>query len=65
MKMDIKDLKTKFGKQILIDEKLSNYSWFNLGGPADIFFKPNSVKDIFLYKVSFQKYNRSWGSYTR
>ena len=58
MKMDIKDLKTKFGKQILIDEKLSNYSWFNLGGPADIFFKPNSVKDIifFFEKLKPQKF---------
>ena len=56
--MDIKDLKTKFGKQILIDEKLSNYSWFNLGGPADIFFKPNSVKDIifFFEKLKPQKF---------
>ena len=58
MKIDIKDLKTKFGKQILIDEKLSNYSWFNLGGPADFFFKPNSVKDIifFFEKLKPQKF---------
>ena len=58
MKIDIKDLKKKFGKQILIDEKLSNYSWFNLGGPADFFFKPNSVKDIifFFEKLKPQKF---------
>ena len=27
----------KFKKNILIAEKMSKYSWFNLGGPADIF----------------------------
>ena len=57
MKIAKEELKTKFGKQILIGEKLSNYSWFNLGGPADIFFKPKSVKDIifFLKELKPQK----------
>jgi len=57
MKIAKEELKTKFGKQILIGEKLSNYSWFNLGGPADIFFKPKSVKDIifFLEEIKPQK----------
>jgi|TARA_B110001452_G_scaffold217292_1_gene188790 UDP-N-acetylmuramate dehydrogenase len=45
----IKELKKKFGKQFLINEKLSNYSWFNLGGPADILFKPDSIKDILFF----------------
>ena len=51
------ELIKKFGKQILIDEKLSNYSWFNLGGPADIFFKPKSIEDIlfFLKEIKPQK----------
>ena len=54
MKIIIEDLKIKFGKQILIDEKLSNYSWFNIGGLADIFFKPDSIEDVifFLEKLS-------------
>jgi len=58
MKLITKNLKTKFGKQILINEKLSNYSWFNLGGPADIFFKPNSIKDItcFLEELKPEKF---------
>ena len=28
------------------NEKLSKYNWFNLGGPARIFFKPNSQLDL-------------------
>ena len=42
-------IKEKFGNKILINEKLSNYSWFNLGGPADIFFKPDSIEDIIFF----------------
>ena len=58
MKVITEELKKKFGKQILINEKLSNYSWFNLGGPADIFFKPNTIEDIlfFIKKATPQKF---------
>tara|TARA_B100000780_G_scaffold189822_1_gene133586 strand:- start:798 stop:1700 length:903 start_codon:yes stop_codon:yes gene_type:complete len=58
MKIITEDLKIKFGKKILIDEKLSNYSWFNLGGPADVFFKPDTIDDIvfFFEKIKPQKY---------
>jgi|TARA_B110000259_G_scaffold167792_1_gene196387 UDP-N-acetylmuramate dehydrogenase len=49
MKIITENLKAKFGKRILIDEKLSNYSWFNLGGPADIFFKPDNLEDIIYF----------------
>ncbi len=28
------------------NEKLSKYNWFNLGGPAKIFFRPNSQSDL-------------------
>ena len=33
----INDLKKKFGKNIIQNENLSKYSWFNLGGPAEFF----------------------------
>ena len=58
MKIITEDLKSKFGKQISIDEKLSNYSWFNLGGPADVLFKPNSIEDIifFFKQTKLQKF---------
>jgi UDP-N-acetylmuramate dehydrogenase len=58
MKIITEELKKKFGKKILIDAKLSNYSWFNLGGPADLFFKPDSIEDIkfFFKKLKPQKF---------
>ena len=37
MNLDTGILKKKFGKSIIVKENLSKYSWFNLGGPADIF----------------------------
>ena len=41
------------------NEKLSKYNWFNLGGPARIFFKPNSQLDLknFLEKHGSEEKN--------
>ena len=36
----------KFNNNISNDTKLSNYSWFNLGGPADYFFKPENMNQL-------------------
>ena len=51
----------KFKNNILNNIKLSSYSWFNLGGPAEYFFKPKNkdqiiefLKDI-LKKIEFFK----------
>jgi UDP-N-acetylmuramate dehydrogenase len=57
MKLISKELELKYGKKILFNEKLSNYSWFNLGGPSEILFKPSNTEDIifFLKKVKPKK----------
>ena len=39
-------------KTILNNENLNKYNWFNLGGPAKIFFKPESVNQL----IDFFKY---------
>lgn len=52
MNVDKKFLQKKFGKNLIFKENLSKYSWFNLGGPAKIFFKPESIKQL----VDFLKY---------
>ena len=36
-------MKEQFGKKILLNETLSKYSWFNLGGKADILFRPDNI----------------------
>ena len=41
------------------NENLSKYSWFNLGGPAKIFFKPDHEEDLinFLKKDAHKEKN--------
>ena len=39
-------LHKKFGRNIKDNEILSKYSWFNLGGPAEIFFKPENKSQL-------------------
>ena len=40
------ELKRKFSDQILFNEPLSKYSWFNLGGAAKVIFKPSSLNEL-------------------
>ena len=49
MKLISKETKLKLGKKILLNEKLANYSWFNLGGPSEVFFKPDSIEDVIFF----------------
>tara|TARA_B110000211_G_scaffold129027_1_gene148215 strand:- start:9375 stop:10277 length:903 start_codon:yes stop_codon:yes gene_type:complete len=57
MKLISKEIESKYGKKILFNEKLANYSWFNLGGPSEVFFKPDSLEDVisFLKTIKPQK----------
>ncbi len=47
----------KFRKNISNNIKLSNYSWFNLGGPADYFFKPENKKQLIEFLKEIKKQN--------
>ena len=49
MKLISKETELKFGKKILLNVKLANYSWFNLGGPSEVFFKPDNLEDIIFF----------------
>ncbi len=48
-----KDLKKIFDKNLIFNELLSKYSWFNIGGPAEIFFRPSNFDQLttFLKKI--------------
>mgnify|MGYP001425563454 CR=1 FL=1 len=46
MNLNTEILQKKFGKNLIFQENLSKYSWFNLGGPADIFFRPENVYQL-------------------
>ena len=36
----------KFSRSVSTDTELSKYSWFNLGGPAELFFKPENKNQL-------------------
>ena len=59
MNSNINLLQKKFGKNLIINENLSKYSWFNLGGPADIFFRPENKLQIseFLKQLKGLEYD--------
>ncbi len=48
------ELIKKFQKNISNNIKLSNYSWFNLGGPAEYMFKPKNKEQL----IEFLKENK-------
>ena len=52
--MSLSDEITKRFKGISNNIELSNYSWFNLGGPAEYLFKPESKEQL----IEFLKYNK-------
>ena len=45
----IKEMKNKFSGQVLFDQSLSKYSWFNLGGPAKVIFRPKNIHELSLF----------------
>ena len=59
MNINTENLQKKFGKSLIFKENLSKYSWFNLGGPAEIFFRPQNINQLkeFLGEIKNTKYN--------
>ena len=45
----IKEIEKKISGKILFDESLSKYSWFNLGGPAKVIFKPKNLNELSIF----------------
>ena len=54
----IKGMKKKFSGQILFDESLSKHSWFNLGGPAKIIFKPKNLNELSSFLKNLKEFNK-------
>ena len=46
---EIENLKKKILGKILFNADLSKFSWFNLGGPAKVLFKPENLKELSLF----------------
>tara|TARA_X000001036_G_C20619400_1_gene782407 strand:- start:551 stop:1456 length:906 start_codon:yes stop_codon:yes gene_type:complete len=52
-----KNFMNKFSEGLYENVKLSNYSWFNLGGNADYFFKPKNKSSLKEFLVEANKIN--------
>ena len=48
------DLIKKLNRSVSTNIELSKYSWFNLGGPAELFFKPENKNQL----IEFLKYSK-------
>ena len=45
----ITNVKNKISGEISFNENLSKLSWFNLGGPAKVLFRPRSLQELSLF----------------
>ena len=53
----VKKIKKEIVGQISFDADLSEFSWFNLGGPAKILFRPNNLKELSTFIKQIQGTN--------
>ena len=56
--LQLKELKENFPDQILLDENLSKYSWFNLGGPAKVLYKPSNLIELSTFLKNINGYDK-------
>ena len=54
----IKEIKKNFSGQILFNENLSKHSWFNLGGPAKVIFRPKSLNELSIFLKHVKGFNK-------
>ena len=54
----IKEINKKISSQILFNESLSKYSWFNLGGPAKVIFKPKNLNELSIFLKNLKGSNK-------
>ena len=51
----IENLKNKISGKISLQENLSKHSWFNLGGPAKVLFRPKNLKELSFFLKEINK----------
>ena len=57
MTYQINKLREEYSNSLYLSEPLYKYSWFNLGGKAELFFRPKNIADLkkFLEKLGGPK----------
>ena len=51
----IKNILNEIEGKVSFNENLSKLSWFNLGGPAKILFRPKNISDLSIFLKSVDK----------
>ena len=54
----IEEIKDKISGKILFNKKLSTYSWFNLGGPAKVVFKPTTLSELSVFLKNIKGFDK-------
>ena len=54
----VKEIKKKINSQILFNQNLSKYSWFNIGGDAKVLFKPQSLNELSFFLKNLKKFDK-------
>ena len=53
-----KEVLNKISGSIRFEENLSKYSWFNLGGPAKVIFKPKNLNELSIFLKNIKDYSK-------
>ena len=51
----VQDLSKKLSGKIYYEYDMKHLNWFNLGGPAKVFFKPNTLEELIFFLKKFSK----------
>ena len=51
----VEKIKKKISGELSFNESLSKHSWFNLGGPAQVIFRPKNLSDLSIFLQNVNK----------
>ena len=54
----IMEIKDKISGEVQFDTSLSKYSWFNLGGPAKVIFKPKTLNELSIFLKNIEGFKK-------
>ena len=54
----IKKLKNKISGELQFDENLSKHSWFSLGGPAKVVFRPKTLNELSIFLKNIREFDK-------
>jgi len=54
----IMEVKSRISGKIQFHENLSKYSWFNLGGPAKVIFKPMNLNELSIFLKNIKEFDK-------